>query len=210
ITDDDIDHNSITAPLKNNNSTSLNLSSTPIKIESKKLFAEEILYKAGQEITKEISGNNNIAQICNIFMTSVTKALELEHMIICFYNHKSKEMMAKMGLGITDNFLKQFSFSLKPPVRNLFQVASLKGVDIYINDTQEYESKTNLPAWYRQIIDAETFMLFPVSYNNKPFALFYLDKNRKNELLVGQENLKKLQALRALCVKSIEKRYLPS
>jgi len=112
-----------------------------------------------------------------------------------------------MGLGITDQFLKEFSFSLKPPIKTLFQVSCVKGVDVYINNTLDYEKKTNLPAWFRQIIDAETFMLFPVNYNQKPFALFYLDKNKHNELNIEQKDLLKLMKLRTLCIQSIEKLY---
>jgi eukaryotic-like serine/threonine-protein kinase len=178
-----------------------------VKIEDKKLSAAKILHTAELEINKEIAAGNNLSRIFTLYMQAVSTALELERVIICIYNKKSREMSARMGQGITDQFLQEFTFSLKPPVKNLFQVASVKGVDIYINDTEEYEKKTSLPAWYRQIIDAETFMLFPVSYNHKPFALFYMDKNKKNELSIGQKYLRQLQTLRALCVKSIEQRY---
>ncbi|MFK5891678.1 MAG: HDOD domain-containing protein [Pseudomonadota bacterium] len=179
-----------------------------VETSVKKLPTAEILHTAELEITKEIAENNNLSQIFTIYMQAVSEALELERVIICLYNNKNKEMCARMGLGITDQFLNEFTFSLKRPIKNLFQVASVKGVDVYINDTEEYEKKTTLPAWYRQVIDSETFMLFPVTYNRKPFALFYLDKNKKNELLIGQKHLKKLQALRALCLKSIEQRYM--
>jgi eukaryotic-like serine/threonine-protein kinase len=188
--------------------TELNLERTLIDeiIKPKQLPPEKILHNAFLAIGKEIQTTNNIGEICKLYMDSVSNAFNLERVIICLYDKKTRHMNAKMGLGITDQFLQQFSFSLKPPIKNLFQVASAKGVDIYINDTKEYEKKTSLPAWYRQIIDAETFMLFPITYNKKPFALFYLDKNKGNDLVVGQENIKKLQALKSLCVKSIEKR----
>jgi serine/threonine protein kinase len=186
----------------------INLEKTLIDelIKPKPLAPEKILHNTFLAITKEIETTNNTYKICQLYMDSVASAFNLERMVICFYDKKTRSMNAKMGIGISDQFLQQFRFSLKPPIKNLFQVASAKGVDIYINDTNEYEKKTHLPAWYRQIIDAETFMLFPIAYKEKPFALFYLDKNKSNDLVIGQEHIKKLHALKSLCIKSIEKR----
>ncbi|MBF0263910.1 MAG: serine/threonine protein kinase, partial [Gammaproteobacteria bacterium] len=105
--------------------------------------------------------------------------------------------------GLSNSALELFNFSLTTP-RDLFQVACIKGVDIFINDTQEFETKNNLPPWYRQIIDAHTFMVLPIIIEKKPFAMIYLDNNRRDELTIGQTHLKKLQTLRALVVRSIE------
>jgi len=174
---------------------------------AKKLSAYEVLHAAELKITKEIKTQNRLIKIFTLYMDAVKTAFELERVIICLYNKKTKEMCARMGLGITDQFLHEFSFSLKPPIKTLFQVSCVKGVDVYINNTVDFEKKTILPAWFRQIIDAETFMLFPVMLNQKPFALFYLDKNKRNELNIEQQELLKVMKLRALCLQSIETLY---
>jgi eukaryotic-like serine/threonine-protein kinase len=174
---------------------------------AKKHSPYDILHAAELKISREIKEKNRLSKIFTIYMDAVRAAFELERVIICLYNIKTKEMSARLGLGITEQFLHGFTFSMKPPIKTLFQVSCVKGVDVYINNTVDYEKKTTLPAWFRQIIDAETFMLFPVTYKQKPFALFYLDKNKHNELNIEQQDLLKVMKLRSLCLQSIEQLY---
>ncbi len=172
-------------------------------IEKAKLAPEKVLQNAIDDIEAEIAGKNQLGTIFNIVIDAIVSGFNLERLIICFYNNAEKKMIAKMGRGIADSFLASFNFSLRNAT-NLFQLSCIKGVDIYINDTNEFEKKNNLPPWYRQIIDAETFMIFPIRFRSKPFAMIYLDNNRKNELIFDQQCLKQIQILRNLCVKSIE------
>lgn len=167
--------------------------------------AKEILIDTNKKIIKEISSKNSLIKVLDIYMQGLMDALDLERIIICLYNKEHKQMLARMGKGITNNALKNFSFSLKKPITDLFQISGVKGVDIFINDTNEYEKKGTLPAWYRQIIDAETFMLFPITHAKKPFGLIYIDNNKSNDLVVGQEHLLRLQELRELIGKSLSK-----
>lgn len=166
---------------------------------------QEILEEAARDISDIFNSHYRLNDVLKTFADSVHEALDLERAIFCLYNRQNSEMSARYGLGITSSFLKQFSF-FSNRGSNVFQVSVTKGVDIFINDTIEFEKKSALPPWYRQIIDAETFILLPFTINKKPFGLFYADKNKKNDLVVVQDLLQKVQDLRTLCTKGIEKR----
>jgi len=166
---------------------------------------EEVLKKATIEIKEILNSHYRLNDVLKKFADSVHEALDLERAIFCLYNPKSFEMSARYGLGITASFLKQFTFKSNKG-NNVFQVSVNKGVDIFINDANDFEKKNTLPPWYRQIIDAETFILLPFTINKKPFGLFYADKNKKNDLVVVQDLLKKVQDLRTLCTSGIEQK----
>ncbi len=168
--------------------------------------AREILLACKNNILAEMANKNDLKNILNTFMHDVHEAFDLERVIISLYNRQQQEMQAYLGVGITESFLKQFRFKVGGKNKDVFSVACHKGVDIFINDTEVFERKTRLPPWYRQIIDAETFMLFPMQLNNKPVGMIYLDKNKKSELVIEQENLKLLQQLRIVICQAIQKR----
>ena len=176
------------------------------QIPRRKRSMEEIFADTCKAILSELQSQNNLAKILNLFLYGAHEALQLDRMIIALYNQSNHTMCARLGLGISDAFLKQFRFRMDKASKDVFVLATQKGVDIYINDTTEFEKKTALPPWYRQIIDAQTFMLFPVHINKKPFGLIYLDKAKKNELLVAQQQLAKLQKMREWIITSIKRK----
>jgi hypothetical protein len=53
-----------------------------------------------------------------------------------------------------------------------------------------------LPAWYRQAVNAPTFLLLPLQIKGKPFGLIYADKAMPGGLALDEKELALLRTLR--------------
>ena len=62
----------------------------------------------------------------------------------------------------------------------------------------------HIPDWFGQAVPAETFILFPLVIRNTPVGLIYADKARAGELLIPENILSLLRALRNQAVLAIK------
>ncbi|MBI3523276.1 MAG: serine/threonine protein kinase, partial [Betaproteobacteria bacterium] len=69
-------------------------------------------------------------------------------------------------------------------------------VDIIINDINEAKILERIPAWYRQYVPAETFVLFPLMLKGAPVGLIYCDKDKAGQIVIPPKELSLLKTLR--------------
>jgi hypothetical protein len=79
---------------------------------------------------------------------------------------------------------------------DLFSAVCLKGADTLISDASAAPIAARLPAWFRQSIDAPTFLLLPLALKGAPFGLIYADKARAGAIELGEKELSLLRTLR--------------
>lgn len=103
-------------------------------------------------------------------------------------------------------FLAQFQFPMKYKP-DVFHLALKKGADILIADTQDEKILKKIPAWYQQIIEAESFIVLPVIVKKKAIGLFYGDRFKSGELVIQQHELKLMQKLKFLASEALIKKY---
>ena len=53
-----------------------------------------------------------------------------------------------------------------------------------------------LPMWYREQVDAPSFLLLPLMMKNAPFALIYADMERAGGIALEEKELSLLRTLR--------------
>lgn len=167
----------------------------------------EIILKAGiDDISAMLTEEYSVTDVFRLCMEVMYRALGFDHAVVCMVNHKQKRMDAKFGHGINNTFLEQFRFPLKYQP-DVFHLALEKGIDVFIADTTDEKIIKKIPAWYQQIIEAETFIVLPVMVKNKPIGLFYGDCFNVGELVIKQNELKLMQKLKYLASEALVKKY---
>ncbi|MCW8929728.1 MAG: hypothetical protein OQL19_05775, partial [Gammaproteobacteria bacterium] len=167
----------------------------------------ETVLKAGiDDISAMLKDDYSVTDIFRLCLEVMHRAFQFDHAVVCMVNNKKKMMEGKFGYGINNAFLAQFQFSMKyrPDV---FHLSLDKGVDVFIADTQDDKILKKIPAWYQQIIEAETFIVLPVMVNKKAIGLFYGDRFKTGELIIKQHELKLMQKLKFLASEALIKKY---
>jgi hypothetical protein len=113
-------------------------------------------------------------------------------------------MTGRFGFGPDANeVLKTFRFPLNSPP-DVFVAALSKGVDIMISNIDDDHIKARIPAWYRQLVTAKTFVLLPLSLKGNPVALIYADRENPGEIVIPEKELSLLRTLRNQAVLAIK------
>ncbi len=167
----------------------------------------EAILKAGiDDISAMLTEDYSVSDIFRLCLEVMHRAFQFDHAVVCMVNHKKKLMEGRFGFGINNTFLEQFQFSMKYKP-DVFHLALEKGVDVFIADTQDEKILKKIPAWYQQIIEAESFIVLPVLVKKKAIGLFYGDRFKSGELVIRPHELKLLQQLKFLASEALIKKY---
>ena len=79
---------------------------------------------------------------------------------------------------------------------DLFGAVCLKARDTLIADSQQSAIVQRRPGWYRQHVNAPSFLPLPQMTKGAPFALIYADHAPPDQLPVDEWELPLLRALR--------------
>jgi GAF domain-containing protein len=78
----------------------------------------------------------------------------------------------------------------------VFHAALKNGVDLHVSDTLDPKIQGDIPAWYRKISSAGSFLIFPLMVAGKPLGLIYADHPMPNGVGISEGELNLLKALR--------------
>lgn len=160
-----------------------------VVLDEKAYAPEEILNAGIDDISAMLMEDYSVTDVFRLCLEVMHRAFKFDHAVVCMVNNKKKLMEGKFGHGINNAFLNQFQFSLnyKP---DIFHLALEKGIDIFIADTTDEKTLKKIPAWYQQIIEAESFIILPVMVKKKAIGLFYGDRFKSGELMIKPHELK--------------------
>ena len=82
---------------------------------------------------------------------------------------------------------------------DVFNIALAQTTDLGIDDSSDPRIMKGIPEWYRRLVAAPAFVLFPVLINKKPLGLLYADKDRKGRVIDGSQ----LQYMKILCNQAV-------
>lgn len=166
--------------------------------------AQAILNAGIQDITRTLIEDYALADILRIIIETMYRGIGFEHVLLCIKDVRGNTMAAKFGFGPDiEAVLRAFRFPLGGK-RDIFDIALARGADILISDVRDAKIAGHIPDWYRRGIAAETFMLFPLVIKNAAVGLIYADKARAGELVVPENILSMLRALRNQAVLAIK------
>jgi eukaryotic-like serine/threonine-protein kinase len=150
-----------------------------------------------QDITNAMVEDFKLTDVLRMILETMYRALEFDRVIFCMRDPKTEMMAGRFGLGQgVEAYVKGFKTHLKAPTPDLFGVVCVKGADTMISDATEERIVQRLPAWYRQTLNAPTFLLLPLQLKGAPFGLIYADKVQRGALELDEKELALLRTLR--------------
>ncbi len=157
-----------------------------------------------QDISNALLEDFSLNDLLRIILETMYRAMGFDRVILCLRDAKTNTMMGRFGFGVdTSEIVRKFRFALAGEA-DVFSVAVQKGVDIIITDINDPKIHDRIPAWHRQSLLAETFVLFPLLLKGKPIALIYCDKRKAGSILIPAKELTLLKTLRNQAVLAIK------
>ena len=127
-------------------------------------------------------------------LQTVQQALDLRCVVFCLREPKSGDLVGRVALGVGSSGA---AFRVAPQAAaatDLFAAVCAKGADLLIADAKSVA--TRLPAWYRERVNAPTFLLLPLQIKGAPIGLIYADKAVAGSIVLGDAELTLLRGLR--------------
>jgi serine/threonine protein kinase len=166
--------------------------------------AQAILNAGIQDITGSLVGDYALGDILRIIIETMYRGIGFQHVLLCIKDARNNSMTAKFGFGPDiDEVIRRFRFPLGGK-KDIFDVALTRGADILISDIRDPKISGHIPEWFGKTVAAETFILFPLVIKNAPVGLIYADKQRAGELVIPENVLSMLRALRNQAVLAIK------
>lgn len=165
--------------------------------------SEKALTDGIQDITNTLTSDYTINQVMQMILETIFRALDGSRVLLCLKG-KDGYMTAKFGYGEDINkTINNFSIPMKQKA-DVFHVAFKNNVDIKIEDTDDAKIKDKIPLWFRNKIDAKSFILFPIIIKQSPIALIYIDGANKKPIHITDRQLSLLKTLRNQAILAIK------
>jgi len=172
---------------------------TPAPDAAARVPMAELLAAGIQDITNSMVADNfKLNEVLRMVLETMYRALGFRRIVFCLRDPKTETLTGRFGLGEgAAPVSKVFKVPLKPKgIPDLFSAVCAKGVDTLIADATSANIAARLPAWYREGVNAPSFLLLPLAMKNAPFALIYADKAEPGSLVLGEKELSLLRTLR--------------
>ncbi len=161
--------------------------------------AQAQLARALQEARAAVAGNRlRLNELLSLVLETIQRALDLRSVVLCLREPASGCLVGRLGLGpggAEASAVIRFAPD-GAAVGDLFAVVCAKGADLMIADSAAVANR--LPAWFRERVNAPTFLLLPLMLKGAPIGLIYADKAQAGTIALGDEELKLLRSLRDL------------
>jgi serine/threonine protein kinase len=158
--------------------------------------AQAILTAGIQDISNSLVDEFQLNDVLRITLETMYRAMGFQRVLLCLRDGRTERMTGRFGFGPdTGEIARKFQFPLSYAA-DVFHLASSKAVDIIIADIDDPKIADRIPAWYRQLTSARTFVLFPLNIKGKPLAMIYCDKDRAGTIAIPEKELALLKTLR--------------
>jgi serine/threonine protein kinase len=159
----------------------------------------ELLAAGVQDITNSmVADNSKLNEVLRMVLETMYRALDFRRIMFCLRDPKTETLTGRFGLGSDVDVMKAaFRVPLRPKgAPDLFSAICTKGMDTLIADATSGAVGQRLPAWYREKVNAPTFLLLPMALKGSTFALIYADKARAGGIVLDEKELSLLRTLR--------------
>jgi HD-like signal output (HDOD) protein len=156
----------------------------------------QVLAAGVQDIANAMAESFQLNDVLRMILETMFRALGVRRMVFCLRDTRSDLVTGRFGLGEDCNAAVQ---ALRVPLKapgDLFAAVCLRGADTLISDATEARMQARLPDWYRQGINAASFLLLPLQIKGQPFALIYADHAQAGAIQVDDRALGLLRTLR--------------
>lgn len=165
---------------------------------------QSVLTAGIQDISNTLVDGFKLNDILRIILETMYRAMGFKRVILCIKDVRTNRMQGRFGFGPeAQEVAKKFSFQLMQ-APDIFYAATVKGADLLINNIDDEKIASRIPDWFRKIVPAKTFLLFPLNIKSNPVALIYADKDNPDEIVIPEKELSLLRTLRNQAILAIK------
>jgi len=144
-------------------------------------------------------------EVLNLVLETLQQALDLRCVVFCLRDPRSGLLLGRVALGKGSTDICS-AFRIAPDAKastDLFAAICAKGADLLIADSKTVANR--LPPWYRQRVNAASFLLLPMLVKGQAIGLIYADKTEAGTLKVDEAELALVRGLRDQAVAAFAK-----
>jgi len=157
-----------------------------------------------QDITNSMVEEVALGELLRMILEAMYRALGFRRVLFCLRDTKTGELVGRFMLGdrpgpCDDAVRSAFRIPTQPrpgAAPDLLCAVCIKGTDLLVADTAANDLRSRLPVWYRDKVDAPTFLLLPLLAKGAPVGLIYADKAHAGSIVLGEKELSLLRTLR--------------
>ena len=164
-----------------------------------------ILTNGIQDITNTLVESFRLNDVLQMILETMLRALDCRRVVFCLRDPRTGQLLGRLALGEGGDEIKDLfrvPLALQPGVvPDLFAAICLKHADTLIADASASAIANRLPAWFRDRVQAPTFLLLPLVLKrvNQPdvvLGLIYADKGQAGSMAIDERELSLLRTLR--------------
>ena len=175
--------------------------SAPVTFAPPPRPAGDVLAAGIQEITNCMASEDfRLNDVLRVVLQTMYDAFRFQRVVFCVRDAKADALIGRIGVGQDAGALsKLFRIPLRVPAGetpDLFTLVVGKGLDMQIDDASVAKVSQRLPNWFRESINAPSFLLLPMVLKNLPFAMIYADRAHAGSVPMGEQDMAMLRTLR--------------
>lgn len=156
------------------------------------------------EVTAAVENGESLNSILAVVVETLYRGFEFDRVLLCVKDVQAPRMAARYGFGREyKRVMRGFEFVLEREGHDVFVKACLLGRDVVVEDSQSPMYWRRIPDWYRGLVNAKAFVLFPLRVNGWPFGMLYADTDRPEQTL-HRSRLINIKALRDQALLALE------
>ncbi|MFK2890448.1 HDOD domain-containing protein [Dyella flagellata] len=161
--------------------------------------AQHIISAGIRDVTEALTSDFALNDVLRMVLETMHRGFGFSRTMIYIRDTRLNTMRARFGFGAEiDRLIPRCDFPLAF-APDVFHVALEKGVDIVIEDAHADHITRRIPDWFRQGINAKSFLLLPVPIRGTAIGMLYADSER-GAIKLSAEQLGSLRTLRSQVV----------
>lgn len=180
-------------------------------LESERKETPESIFTEGiQDINKSILSNFSLNDIIRVALETMYRGMQVSGMSnVLFFIKDTKlpAMSVRFGFGSGIEEIKKWFMINYGESKDLFSISILKQKDLVIKTIDDPEIRGLLPEWYQIRVSPRIFViLLPITINNKPIGMFYLEGDREGFVKITGSHFNYLKIIRDQTVMAIRQK----
>jgi HD-like signal output (HDOD) protein len=168
--------------------------------QTQALRSSGLLTTGIQDVTQALLESVPLNDVLRMVLETMYRALGFQRVLLCLRDPTSPQLLGRMGLGADGmDVARRFRIGLGGE-RDLFALVCSRGADTLISDASAANVAQRLPAWYREQVNAPSFLLLPLLLKGAPLGLIYADMAHAGGLVLNEQQLSLLKTLRSQAV----------
>ena len=163
----------------------------------------DIIMEGIQELSQIMMNDYDVETIAVMSLEIFYRALDFNRALMFINDHGRKKMMVRFGYGQDcQKLIGRLGFDLGPS-KDLFNLSIEVGKDLIVADSYDEKMNHLVPAWYREKIDAPSFVFLPIHVKKVCIGALYADRDTEG-LPISETEHRYLVMLRNQLILSIK------